>query len=220
MPIVQLQSEFAAALSIAPPEYTWSAKPSAAGNAGLMIRVTDFGRSQWVSNGTYWSPVNGVATLKRKNLQASAGAFPAIAEVAGAFDGFIIPDDLLQSPGAPTFEARAQGRRVGTLSAAQPAILSIGTSGSTEFLAKHSVSSSSGSDSVVRAFGLTSQTGTSGNYQTSGTSGFQDTGTIVGGTAVFGVISGQQIRLYAQNGSTDSSETWAFHYCELRIRLW
>ena len=219
MPIVQLQSEFAAALSIAPPEYTWSAKPSAAGNAGLIIRVTDFGRSQWVSNGTYWAPVNGVATLKRKNLQASAGAFPSISEVAGAFDGFIIPDDLLQSPGAPTFEARAQGRRLGTLASTQAAQLTVGTDASPSFLGGHSVQSASGSDAVIRLFSAAAQTGP-GNYQSAGVPGFQPTGTIVGGTTVFNLISGKPIRLYAQNGSTDTSETWAFHYCELRIRLW
>ena len=220
MPIVQLQSEFAAALSIAPPEYTWSAKPSAAGNAGLIIRVTDFGRSEWVSNGTYWSPVNGAATLKRKNLQASAGAFPAISEVAGAFDGFIIPDDLLQSPGAPSFEVRAQGRRNGTLSAAQQYELSIGTAASNSVFARSAATDSSAGSAIVRAYGYTTQITSSGNYQTSGIDGFQDGGVMPGGTITFANLSGQQIRLYARNGSADSSETWAFHYCELRIRLW
>ena len=218
MPIVQLQSEFAAALSIAPPEYTWSAKPSAAGNAGLIIRVTDFGRSQWVSNGTYWAPVNGVATLKRKNLQSISGAFPALAEVVGAFDSFIIPDDLLQSPGAPTFEVRVQGRRIGTLANTQSAQLNVGTDTSQTFLGVHSVQSASGSDAVMRLFGATTQI-SAGDYQSSGVAGFQPTGTMVGGTISLGLISGKPIRLYARNGSTDTSETWAFHMCELGVRL-
>ena len=158
--------------------------------------------------------------FRSKNLQASAGAFPTISEVAGAFDGFIIPDDLLQSPGAPSFEARAQGRRNGTLSAAQQYQLSIGTASSNSVFALSSAADSGAGSAVVRAYGYTTQISSDGYYQTSGTNGFQDGGVMSGGTITFENLSGQQIRLYARNGIADSSETWAFHYCELRIRLW
>ena len=185
-------------------------------------RATLFGwpapDADWVTHDGYWAPVGGTAILVRKNLQSFAGAFPTNAEVVGAFAGFTIPDGLLMSPGAPTFEVRVQARRLGTLASTQPAQLNVGTDASPAFLGGHSVQSASGSDSVVRLFSATTQT-SPGNYQSSGVPGFQPTGTIVGGTTVFNLISGKPIRLYAQNGSTNTSETWAFHMCELGVRL-
>lgn len=47
------------------PAFTWAALPSAASNAGLMVRVTDIGAfgALYVSNGARWRAVNGAATL-------------------------------------------------------------------------------------------------------------------------------------------------------------
>jgi hypothetical protein len=215
MPIAQLNIEGRY------PKYTWASKPAANSvSAGTRVTITGLTApdSDWVSNGAYWAPVGGTAILVRKNLQSFAGAFPTNAEVVGAFGGFIIPDGLLMSPGAPTFEVRVQARRLGTLASTQAAQLSVGTDTSQSFLGLHSIQSASGSDSVVRLYSATTQTGP-GNYQSSGVPGFQPTGTIVGGTTLFNLISGKPIRLYAQNGSTDTSETWTFHMCELGVRL-
>ena len=197
----------------------WSDKPPAAGNAGKEIIVTNFNRSRWASNGTYWYPVGGRTVLKRKNLQVITGAYPTLAEVPNAFDGFVIPDDLLLSPGAPSFEVRCQARRVGTLAATQPASLQIGTSLSPSVFGFYNATTANPSDAVVRVFGLTSQITNTGNFQTSGVSGFQDSGSMPGGTIVFSQLSGLPITISARNGATDDSESWAFHYCSLEIHL-
>ena len=92
MPIVQLQSEFAAALSIAPPEYTWETKPSAAGNAGKEIILTDIGRSRWWSNGTYWRPVGGRQVLAQRSNNPVTVQNTSIttAETIGPFPGGLV----------------------------------------------------------------------------------------------------------------------------------
>lgn len=50
----------------APGRYTWAGRPAAAGNSGKRITITDVGTgggSEWVSDGTYWRPVNGAVVL-------------------------------------------------------------------------------------------------------------------------------------------------------------
>ena len=184
---------------------------------GTRIIFPEFGPGDWVCRGSYYAPINGRSVLKRKNLQAVSGPYPTLTEVPNAFDNFIIPDDLLQSPGCPTFEARVQGRRIGTLSAAQNFQLFVGTAETPTVFGSASQALSAASSAVVRLFGYTTQISSSGNYQTSGVDPFNDGGVMAGGTIVFANLSGAPIRLYARNGSTDSSETWAFHYCTLTV---
>ena len=215
MPIVRISPESYAP----PPPYSWASKPDAPGNSGMRIAIPEFGHSVWVSNGIYWRPQDGECVLRRKNLQSESGPYATLTEVPNAFDGLIIPDDLLQSPGAPSFEVRAQGRRNGTLSAAQQYQLSIGTAADNAVFALSAAADSGAGSAVVRAYGYTTQITSSGNYQTSGINGFQDGGVMPGGTIAFESLSGQQIRLYARNGSADASESWGFHMCELAVRL-
>lgn len=54
MPIAQLQAETARALGI----YTWATKPSAVGNEGLEIIVSDLQNSRWKVQGAAWRPVS------------------------------------------------------------------------------------------------------------------------------------------------------------------
>ena len=187
---------------------------------GTRITFPEFGPGDWVCRGSYYAPISGRCVLKRKNLQAVSGPYPTLAEVPNAFDNFIIPDDLLQSPGCPTFEVRVQGRRNGTLSAAQGFQLSVGTAAASSAFGATTQTLSSASSAVVRLFGYTTQISSSGNYQTSGIDPFNDGGVMPGGTITFANLSGAPIRLYARNGSTDSSETWAFHYSTLILHLW
>jgi hypothetical protein len=70
---------------------TWSTKPTAAGNSGMCIRVTDVGQSAggsyWISDGTYWRPINGSVVLSR---QSGSIATP-IATLAGVTSGMFVP---------------------------------------------------------------------------------------------------------------------------------
>jgi len=55
--------------------YTWAGKPTAASaGAGTVIVVTDIGpsRTQWVSDGTNWRPLNGRVTLFQQTGTATA----------------------------------------------------------------------------------------------------------------------------------------------------
>lgn len=53
--------------------YLWVNKPSAANSEGEIIYVTDIGPngSHWISNGSYWSPLNGEATLAQSGASVS-----------------------------------------------------------------------------------------------------------------------------------------------------
>lgn len=47
------------------PQYLWTNRPSASSTIGELIYITNvgIGGSYWISNGTYWSPLNGEVTL-------------------------------------------------------------------------------------------------------------------------------------------------------------
>ena len=199
----------------------WASKPASnTVPVGTRLTAPGLGYSDWVSKGTHWAPVDGYAVLKRKNLQSLSGAFPSFAEVLGAFDDFIIPDDLLQSPGAPSFEVRVQARRLGTLSAAQAFTLQAGTASATNCFGLTYQQSSSSSTAVARLYGYTSQISSGGNYQGSSVDLYHDSGVMSGNTVAFSSLSGKGMKLYAQNGSTDTSETWTFHYAMVGVHLW
>lgn len=214
MPIQQLQPEFSRPIY----EGLWASKPAAAGNAGKEIIVTDFNRSRWASNGTYWYPVGGYAVLKRKNLLSITGAYPALAEVPNAFDGFVIPDDLLSSPGAPTFEGRAYARRNGTLGTAQPYRLQIGFDAAAAHLG-FVEGTAAAAQAAVRTFGQMIQASSAGDYHYVNVSAASDAQSSVVSGVVFSTLSGSPIKLLARNGATDGSETWGFHYCSLAIHM-
>ena len=214
MPIQILQPEFIRPIYSG----TWAGKPSATGNAGKEIIVTDFNRSRWASNGTYWYPVGGYAVLKRKNLQSITGAYPALAEVPNAFDGFIIPDDLLLSPGAPTFEGRAYARRNGTLGTAQSYRLEIGFDGTAANLG-FIEGTAGATQAAIRTFGQLIQANSAGDYHYVNTSSASDAQASVVSGVAFATFSGSPVKLFARNGATDGSESWAFNYCSLAIHL-
>ena len=99
--------------------YTWATVPSAPGNAGKIIRVTDVGHtaggSYWYSDGTYWRPVGGVCTI----AQQAGGPFNPLTQNTGATTHVmtipqqpIIPANML-IPGQSQIEFEAWIRRVG-----------------------------------------------------------------------------------------------------------
>ena len=125
MAIVQLQSEFAAALSIAPPEYTWATKPSAAGNSGKRITITGWMAppSDWVSDGTYWLPVGGSAVVHAPLLVNAQAQSSGLSQVASVPE-WLMPSALARTPGA-YIEASVYGT-VANSSAAQTRTLAVG----------------------------------------------------------------------------------------------
>ena len=88
MPIQILQPEFIRPIYIG----TWAGKPSAAGNAGKEIILTDMGRSRWWSNGTYWRPVGGRQVLaQRSNNPVTVQSLTQqLAETIGPFPGGLV----------------------------------------------------------------------------------------------------------------------------------
>lgn len=55
------------------PQYLWTNRPSASSVVGELIYITNvgIGGSYWISNGTYWSPLNGEVTLAQSGAAIS-----------------------------------------------------------------------------------------------------------------------------------------------------
>lgn len=198
--------------------YDWAAKPLPTDvPVGTEIRIRDFCYSTWVTDGTIWRPKNAFATLINKDLTGLSGAFPSTAAVTLA-GSFVIPDDILNGPGV-VFESYFAGRRVGTLSAAQSYVLSVGVDGSQGLLG--TMTAAQTSSAVIRGYG-NMPAATSGNGHSFQISAFHNTnpsGEIAGSTTPFSTLSGVPIKLFARNGSTDSSETWNFYYWRMTVRF-
>lgn len=94
MPIQILQPEFIGPIYIG----TWAGKPSAAGNAGKKIIVTDFLNSEWKSNGTNWVPANGRAVVYAPDTTGITATNLTVLPVAG-IPGWRMPEDLSLTPG-------------------------------------------------------------------------------------------------------------------------
>lgn len=95
--------------------YAWADRPAAASYIGRVIRVTDVGPaagSLFISDGTYWVPLNGHVTLA---AEAELGLFTtssSLGELAGW--SLTIPAGLFQKPGS-FLRGIIKGRRTGTL---------------------------------------------------------------------------------------------------------
>lgn len=78
--------------------FIWADRPSASSNAGRVIRITDVGvsvgGSHWISDGTYWRPVNGYIVLQQ---QAGSIATP-LAAVTGVTTSMLVPSKSLVIP--------------------------------------------------------------------------------------------------------------------------
>jgi len=115
------------------PTYTWSGKPAAAGNTGVVIRVTDVGHfgTNFVSDGSNWHPVNGQAVIaadwgsEANPLATYTGGTGAIYTLPKG--AIVIPAGLLVA-GKTQIEVRAKVRRT-TNTATANFLVKLGTNG-------------------------------------------------------------------------------------------
>ena len=105
MPIQQLQPEFIRPIYSG----TWAGKPSAVGNAGKEIILTDMGRSRWYSDGTYWRPVGGMMAFP-VNCQGVSSSNPALTAVTVPNMPLLPLKEWLSTPGC-SIETRARFHR-------------------------------------------------------------------------------------------------------------
>lgn len=75
--------------------YTWASKPSAAGNTGRVIRITDVGAtaggSHWISDGTYWRTIGQVDLVRRNKSPFS----PIAQQSSGSDFLFTLPAQII-----------------------------------------------------------------------------------------------------------------------------
>lgn len=112
--------------------YTWATRPSAAGNVGQTIRITDIGNSaggaHFFSDGTNWRPVGGSILLASKAGSLSSPLNVISGTTAAYFTPNVtIPAGLLIA-GESHIDAQCLVRRVGANGTANLNII-IGTSG-------------------------------------------------------------------------------------------
>lgn len=110
--------------------YAWADRPAAASYIGRVIRVTDVGPeagSLFISDGTYWVPLNGIVTLA---AEAELGLFTT-SSVSVELSGWslTIPAGLFQKPGSH-LRGIIKGRRKGTLAGGGYPSIKIGWSAS------------------------------------------------------------------------------------------
>ena len=94
MPIAQLNIEGRY------PKYTWGAKPAANSvSAGTRVTITGWTApdSDWVSDGTYWRPVNGRAVVHAPDLVNALAQSATYADVASV-PGWQMPADMASTP--------------------------------------------------------------------------------------------------------------------------
>jgi hypothetical protein len=129
MPIAQLNIEGRY------PKYTWGSKPSANSvSAGTRVTITGWTApdSDWVSDGTYWRPVNGRAVVHAPvlvNAQAQSASLALVASVPG----WTVPSDIAITPGMRIFVSLHVG--VDNPSSAQDRLIDVGPSALTSLCA-------------------------------------------------------------------------------------
>lgn len=99
--------------------YLWDDRPAASSNTSRVIRITDVGPagagSHWVSDGTYWRPVNGSIVLQK---QSGSIATP-LAAVTGVTSSMLVPSKSriipagMLIPGDAQLKIEAMFRRTG-----------------------------------------------------------------------------------------------------------
>ena len=113
--------------------YTWSSKPAAAGNTGVVIRVTDVGPfgTHFVSDGSNWHPVNGQAVIA---ADWGSEANPLVTYTGGTGAIYTLPKGAIVIPagllvaGKTQIEVRAKVRRT-TNTATANFLVKLGTNG-------------------------------------------------------------------------------------------
>lgn len=95
--------------------YLWANRPAAAAYTGRIIRITDVGPaagSLFMSDGTYWVPLNGSVVLYAGAELGYSTTSTTAVQIADL--GQILKAGLFQKPGS-FLRSMAKGRRTGTL---------------------------------------------------------------------------------------------------------
>jgi len=118
MPIAQLNIEGRY------PKYTWGSKPAANSvSAGTRVTITGWTApdSDWVSDGTYWIPVNGRAVVHAPVLVNAQAQSPTDLLHVASVPGWQMPPEIASTPGLyveamltaeATFPSSAQARLI------------------------------------------------------------------------------------------------------------
>lgn len=102
--------------------FTWATKPSAIGNAGAVIRISDAGTlgvSHWISNGTYWRPLNGSLfySSQQGSIATPISAFTGVASSQFVINQPVFPAGMLV-PGVSEIRTKIRLRRTGATATA------------------------------------------------------------------------------------------------------
>lgn len=95
--------------------YLWANRPAAAAYTGRIIRITDVGPaagSLFISDGTYWVPLNGSVVLYSGTELGYSTTSTTAVQIADL--GPVLKAGLFQKPGS-FLRSMARGRRTGTL---------------------------------------------------------------------------------------------------------
>ena len=209
MPIQILQPEFIRPIYSG----TWAGKPSAAGNAGKEIIVTDFNRSRWYSDGTYWRPVGGEQVVHNPiltNATASSGTLALVASVPG----WQMPSDLADTPSISimTFMAAVV---ISDASSVQQRLIYAGVTGATGCCLRHQYTTASAAHQGAATAWRNSDNGAFTASAANGGSSQSGNG---GGDASTSQIKAAPISLYYQGGNPDGSEVIRFDHFIISIR--
>ena len=209
MPIQQLQPEFIRPIYSG----TWAGKPSAAGNAGKEIIVTDFNRSRWYSDGTYWRPVGGEQVVHNPIL-ADATASSATLQPVASVPSWQMPADLANTPSIKIVTAFA-GRLISLFSQVQQRQIEIGISGMTGLCMRHYYTDI---EAIKQGKSITWRDNSNGNYYgpqaNGGASQSFGNGTL---TVTSATLAANPIQMYYRGGNTDGSEVIRFAYFRISI---
>lgn len=113
---------YAGGSTVTGPAYTWANRPTAAGNTGLCVRITDVGvsgGSYWFSDGTNWRPVGGSVLIasQQGSITTPVSAFTGVTSSTFTITQPVFPAGML-IPGSATIEVEAQLRRTGATATA------------------------------------------------------------------------------------------------------
>lgn len=109
--------------------YAWAGRPAAASYTGRVIRITDVGPSAgslFISDGTYWVPLNGSVVL----FAAAEMGLSTTSTTEAAVSGFsyVVKAGLFRKPGS-FLRTTMRGRRTGTPGSTGNSYIFVGKSG-------------------------------------------------------------------------------------------
>ena len=207
MPIQILQPEFIRPIYIG----TWAGKPSAAGNAGKEIVITDWNRSRWYSDGTYWRPVGGEQVVHNQSLLIATASSTTL-QVVASVPGWQMPSDLVMPAlSISTFFSCI----VTSASAAQQRQIYVGVADAEGVCLRHQYTAN---NSLYQGQGISWLTPDMQLLIAPLINGGQSQVGNGGGDATISQMLASPIRMYYKGGSTDGSESFQIPNFRLSVR--